>query len=61
VVVSVWLYTLVFAFAALWFAHFALARLARLRSLPDAGAATAAPTSSSPSPPLLHSPESPPP
>ena len=31
VVVSVWLYTLVFAFAALWFAHFALAALQRLR------------------------------
>ena len=30
-VVSVWLYTLVFAFAALWFAHFALAALQRLR------------------------------
>jgi Etoposide-induced protein 2.4 (EI24) len=31
VVVSVWLYTLVFAFAACWFAHFALAALDRLR------------------------------
>jgi len=31
VVVSVWLYTLVFAFAALWFAHFALTALQRLR------------------------------
>ena len=31
VVVSVWLYTLIFAFAALWFAHFALAALQRLR------------------------------
>jgi hypothetical protein len=31
VVLSVWLYTLVFAFAALWFAHFALAALERLR------------------------------
>ena len=29
--VSVWLYTLVFAFAALWFAHFALAALQQLR------------------------------
>jgi len=29
---SVWLYTLVFAFAALWFAHFTLACLARLRA-----------------------------
>ena len=31
VVVSVWLYTLVFAFAACWFAHYALAELERLR------------------------------
>jgi hypothetical protein len=31
VVLSVWLYTLVFAFASLWFAHFALAALQRLR------------------------------
>jgi len=33
VVVSVWLYTLVFAFAALWFTHFALAALQRLRQV----------------------------
>ncbi len=32
VVVSIWLYTLVFAFAALWFAHYALAALQRLRA-----------------------------
>jgi MFS family permease len=31
VVVSVWLYTLVFAFASLWFTHFALAALQQLR------------------------------
>ena len=31
VLVSVWLYTLVFAFAALWFAHYALAALQQLR------------------------------
>jgi len=31
VVASVWLYTLVFAFSSLWFAHFALAALQRLR------------------------------
>jgi hypothetical protein len=31
VVLSVWLYTLVFAFAALWFTHFALAALEQLR------------------------------
>jgi hypothetical protein len=31
-VLSVWLYTLVFAFASAWFAHFALAALQRLRA-----------------------------
>jgi hypothetical protein len=31
VVLSVWLYTLVFVFSSLWFAHFALAALQRLR------------------------------
>lgn len=33
VAVSVWLYTLVFAFAALWFAHYELAALEALRRL----------------------------
>jgi len=36
---SAWLYTLVFAFSALWFAHFALAALERMRR--EASAATA--------------------
>jgi len=40
VLASVWLYTLVFAFAALWFAHFALAELQRLRGTEAAAAAT---------------------
>lgn len=31
IVASVWLYTLVFAFSALWFAHYALSALDRLR------------------------------
>lgn len=31
IVVSVWLYTLIFAFSALWFAHYALAALQQLR------------------------------
>lgn len=35
VVLSVWLYTLIFAFAALWFAHFALAALQRMRLQSD--------------------------
>lgn len=34
-VLSVWLYTLVFAFAAAWFAHYALAALQRLRAADD--------------------------
>ena len=37
VVLSLWLYTLIFAFAACWFAHYALAELDRLRQLPPAG------------------------
>ena len=41
IVVSVWLYTLVFAFSALWFAHYALAALAVLRAQADAVAAVA--------------------
>jgi hypothetical protein len=35
IVVSVWLYTLVFGFSALWFTHFALTALAHLRGLAD--------------------------
>ena len=44
IVVSVWLYTLVFGFSSLWFAHYSLAALAALRSqvaadlAPDLGA-----------------------
>lgn len=39
VLVSVWLYTLVFAFAALWFAHYTLAALQQLRrAAPEAAA-----------------------
>jgi hypothetical protein len=29
--VAIWIYTLVFAFSALWFSHFLLAALAKLR------------------------------
>lgn len=42
IVMSVWLYTLVFAFAACWFAHFALAALQRLRDEADAATRIAA-------------------
>lgn len=40
VLASVWLYTLVFAFASLWFAHFTLAKLHRLRQAGAAGPAS---------------------
>ena len=33
IIVAVWLYTLIFAFSALWFAHYTLAALRRLRTL----------------------------
>ena len=32
--VAIWIYTLVFAFASLWFAHFTLAVLQRMRAAP---------------------------
>jgi hypothetical protein len=48
VLVSVWLYTLVFAFAACWFAHFCLAELQRLRSAQAAAAVPSLPASPSP-------------
>ena len=38
IIVSIWLYTLVFAFSSLWFAHYLLAALARLRGQASAGA-----------------------
>ena len=41
VLASVWLYTLIFAFAALWFAHFTLAELQRLRHAEATAAASA--------------------
>ena len=50
-VVSVWLYTLVFAFASAWFAHFALAELQRLRTAEAAAASVV--DAPPPPPPLL--------
>jgi hypothetical protein len=51
-VVSVWLYTLVFAFSSLWFAHYLLAALAALRSAaPQGPAPEPQPTSALPTPP----------
>lgn len=48
-VASVWLYTLVFAFAAAWFTHFCLSALQRLRADEAAAASVVAPP---PLPPL---------
>jgi len=36
--VAIWIYTLVFAFASLWFAHYCLAALAKLRAVPEPSA-----------------------
>ena len=40
IVASVWLYTLVFAFSSLWFTHYGLAALQRLRMTGTTGPAT---------------------
>ena len=45
---AIWLYTLVFAFAALWFAHYCLAALQALRN--EAAATTAEPPAPAPAP-----------
>ena len=42
IVVSVWLYPLVFGFSELWFAHYALAALANMRALDERLSADAA-------------------
>jgi etoposide-induced protein 2.4 (EI24) len=39
ILVSIWLYTLVFAFSSLWFAHYLLAALQRMRRADESGAA----------------------
>ena len=48
VVVSVWLYTLVFVFAAGWFAHYLLGRLQALRR--ESAAVPPAPPAAPPAP-----------
>jgi hypothetical protein len=45
VLVAVWLYTLVFAFSALWFAHYALAALQALRDAEALSASSRSPAS----------------
>jgi hypothetical protein len=54
-VAAVWVYTLMFAFAALWFAHFTLARLARLRALAAREAPAPPPPPLPPALPAEHS------
>jgi hypothetical protein len=55
VTVTVWIYTLVFAFASLWFTHYALAALERMRRLDDV-----LPPGSAELPPLKALPDEPP-
>ena len=63
--VAIWIYTLVFGFASLWFSHYCLAALAQLRAQQAATAAVqasaAAPTPAYESVTLPNSPVSPPP
>jgi hypothetical protein len=57
IVVAIWLYTLVFAFSSLWFAHYLLAALERLRARDGAwGALPPAPVQPPASPPSLEGP-----
>ena len=57
ILVSIWLYTLVFAFSSLWFAHYLLAALQRLR----ARRRHAARTGAAPAPTSRHCRSHPPP
>ena len=59
VVVSIWLYTLVFAFSALWFAHYLLSALADVRAEAASAALTsqAADVSAAPPTHLIGAPE----
>lgn len=50
--VAIWIYTLVFAFSALWFAHYLLSALQALRAEAKVLAAPAVPTMDEPTPPL---------
>ncbi|MDP2415922.1 MAG: EI24 domain-containing protein [Hydrogenophaga sp.] len=51
--VAIWVYTLVFAFASLWFAHFALAALQQLRAEAGVEVLDAEPRTSTPQPPSM--------
>lgn len=59
---AIWIYTLVFAFASLWFAHFALAALQRLRAVGpvevlDADPGRVRPSETRSEPPQLRGPD----
>jgi hypothetical protein len=54
--IAMWMYTLVFAFSSLWFAHFALAALEQLRRDAAAAATRATPSTA---PPTLQPPHAP--
>jgi hypothetical protein len=56
IVVAIWLYTLVFAFSSLWFAHFLLAALQRLRLDEATAAAPPGPRPGNGEPPRLDGP-----
>jgi hypothetical protein len=56
IVVAIWLYTLVFAFSSLWFAHYLLAALQRLRLDERPAADPPAPREGEGEPPLLDGP-----
>lgn len=56
IVVAIWLYTLVFAFSSLWFAHYLLAALERLRMRQEAIGASGAPSPAALPPPSLDGP-----
>jgi hypothetical protein len=51
--IAIWIYTLVFAFSALWFAHYALAALALMRAEQQAAAVLTPPVAASDPEPVL--------
>jgi hypothetical protein len=51
--IAIWIYTLVFAFSALWFAHYALAALVLLRAGQEAAAALVPPVAVNEPEPML--------
>ena len=59
VIVSVWLYTLIFAFAAAWFTHYLLAALQRLRAASPPANPNVIDLLTSPNPSPSHTPRSP--